>query len=292
MIFPSVSLIFITHNGLADTIDFLESVKNLNYPKEKIEQIMVDNASEDNSPQVVTQKYPYVLILTLDKNHGYAYAINRGIEKSQGEYIFILNNDVVLHPDCLKNLIESISQDKTVGAIGGKIYFKYQEKTFTSSGGYFNPWTTSVKQTLNPDDKDMRKIDWIHGCAILFPKKIIEAVGFWDEGFFLYFEDTDFCTRIKKAGYKILYYPKATLWHKVAQSAKKLPREEQRYYYSYSKFRYLLKNYHPLFLIPGLLTTFFYILYKRIFLKEKGPIYEWRAIRDNIKHLNELKRTG
>ncbi|OGK09221.1 hypothetical protein A2767_06780 [Candidatus Roizmanbacteria bacterium RIFCSPHIGHO2_01_FULL_35_10] len=172
------------------------------------------------------------------ENKGYAHGVNVGLKKAikDGyEYFCILNNDIYFKKDFIQNALNSIRKHST-SIIGGKIYYapgyEYHKDRYKKSdlgkviwyaGGSVD-WNHALTPHSGVDEIDrgqfntFKKVEFANGALVLFDKSVINKVGFWDESYFLYFEDADFCVRAKKAGVKIYYDPAIVIWHKVSQS--------------------------------------------------------------------------
>lgn len=180
--------------------------------------------------------------LYLDDNYGYAEGNNKGIEyalKNKAQYVFILNNDLELDADCLQNLFKRITENEGVGIVAPKIYFakgyefhksRYKKsdlgKVIWAAGGKID-WDNVYGSNIGVDEVDdgdfdhTREIDFASGAAMLISFESIEKVGgkVFNPDYFMYLEDMDFSIRVKKEGLKIVYEPKALVWHKVSQSS-------------------------------------------------------------------------
>lgn len=212
----------------------------LNYPQGKIEVVVVDNGSTDATPQKIKKDFPKIKLFPFKKNRGFAQAINFGAEKARGDYLFITNNDVVFTPDCLKILLEAFLESKKIGLVGPKAIHTDSQK-LAIAPFKVSPWLGyhSYDQS-NPDLK--REINYVSGCGMFTSSEIFKRLGGFDPDYFFYFEDLDFCLRLKKAGYKIIYEPRALIYHDYAQTAS-LQKPEEMFFQGYlSRFYCLFKN--------------------------------------------------
>jgi len=240
--YPSVSIIFPTYNGGKEPIECITSIKKLNYPKDKLEIIVVDNGSTDGSLAALRRfkiQDSRFKIIENKINLGFAKGVNLGIKKSHGDYIFIGNDDIVFEKNSLKNLVDYSLNHPGVGILGGKIFFKSHPKKISSSGYMMNKWTGSVY--VAPKPNKIKGPDWLQGCALLIPKKVLDELGLLDAEFTHFFEDYDLSIRAKRAGFKIIYLPSAIFWHRESTTANK--DKPKKYYHWYrNKFRFILKN--------------------------------------------------
>ncbi len=266
---PKVSIIFPTYNGWKDTKDCLISIKNLNYPREKVEVIVVDNASTDKTVSFIRKNFPWVKLLPQKKNLGFAKAINLGVKKNRSELILITNNDVVFEKDCLQALVKTLGDGPKIGAVGGRVYWKNQNK-ICIDGFRLNPYLGFHQFDLSGINRK-RECDWVAGTCLLTKRKLFLNLGGFDEEYFFYFEDIDFCLRLKDAGLKLLYTPKAIAHHGYGRTTFK-EKMEKIFFYGYrSRWRCLFKNASPLQIITS-----------SIFLLTIPPLYQSWLTRHNI----------
>lgn len=270
---PKVFIIILNWNGYKDTVACLDSLKNLDYPNYEI--IVIDNGSTDDStPQfkfLGGSDPPRFKLIENEKNLGFSGGNNVGIKyalENGAEYILLLNNDTIIEPSFLKELIKVGESNKEVGVLGPKILFAGEPNLIWSAGGKFS-WFASrginqrkYKETDSEEEKEPIEADYISGCALLIKREVIDKIGLLDNKFFLYYEDTDWNFRAKKAGFKVVYIPKAKIWHKVSLSVKKLSSPTVLYYDT--RNRLLLIQKHALFPIK----TLFYIWSFWFYLKQ------------------------
>lgn len=262
-----VSIIFPNHNGGKEPLECLSSIKKLNFPQNKIEVIVVDNNSTDSSPEEIKKRFPLVRLLKLKKNIGFARSINLGLRKAKGEYIFIGNDDLVFARDSLKNMLNYYLTEENIGVVGGKIFFKKFPQRIASCGFIMNKWTSHVYKAGNPDK--IKEPDWLQGCALLIPKRVLTTVGSLDPNFTLLFDDYDLCLRIKKAGFKVVYLPRAVFWHGESITVDK--NKPHKYYHWYkSKFYFILKQFPLINLISIVFLQIFIISPGRALIKRDG----------------------
>jgi GT2 family glycosyltransferase len=234
---PFVSVVMPNWNGKDDTLECLDSLRNLNYPKDRVEIIVVDNGSKDGSPEIIKEKfsamkqdgYSSLKLIELPKNVGAPAAINRGIENAQPDYdyVFKIDNDVVFDKESLRELVRVSENDENIGIAGGKVYFFENKRLIQSAGGKMNLWrgwaiTTGYKEMDIGQYEKVQEVDWICGAFMLLKKKTVEEIGLFDDIFFVYYDETDFAIRAKRANYKVLYTPYAMIWHKLSVAVQKI----------------------------------------------------------------------
>lgn len=227
-----IGLTTVNYNQYRLTREFLDSLATV----KDANQLSVFIADVSTKKEVFKiGKYPMKVVFQSLPNNGYAYGINQGtkyfIESGLDKFCAI-NNDIFFD----KNFsVEAYRGFEKADIFGGKIYYapgyefhkKYQEKEIGKIiwyAGGINDWKnvyTSHRGVDEVDNKQYEKFeetDFITGCMLFFNKKVVDNVGFWNEKYFLYFEDSDFCERAKNSGFKLFYNPKVIIWHKNAQS--------------------------------------------------------------------------
>jgi GT2 family glycosyltransferase len=185
------------------------------------EIIVVDNGSIDGSAKMVKEEFPKVKLIENSKNLGFAKAVNQGIRKAKGEYIFLLNPDTEIKRGTLKKLIEFAGKNPDAGVIGAKLL--NPNSSIQSSVYHFPTIWRAIKEfwfgqrgayeKYAPAGMEPVEVDAVTGAAMLIPRKTIEKIGLFDERYFMYFEDLDYCRRVKKAGLKVYYLPEARIIH-------------------------------------------------------------------------------
>jgi len=220
MVFPKVSIIVPTWNRKKDCLECLASVKKLVYPKKKFEVVLVDNGSIDGTVEAVKKRFPEATILALKKNYGFPGALNRGIKKTKGDYVLILQSDTVVEKNFLKNLIKVAEKSKLeIGAFGPKVYYYHQKNVINKAYGKINRKTLHLTN-VGKGEKDrgqydkIREVETTAFTGILIKREVFDKIGLLDERLFLYFEDVDFFLRAERAGYKFLFVPQARIWDK------------------------------------------------------------------------------
>jgi GT2 family glycosyltransferase len=222
---PLVYIILVNYNGYKDTIECVNSLKKINYNNYKI--ILVDNASSDDSAKILKQKLNDCEIIKSKKNLGFAGGNNLGIKYSldhKADYILLLNNDTIVEPQFLNNMLNSFSIGSKIGIVGCKIMYYSQKNIIWYGGGYID-WFKfiGVHYGMRQIDKgqcnNKKEMDFVTGCCMLVRREVFEKIGLLAEDYFMYFEDVDFCAKVKNAGFVIWYNPEAVIYHKVGLSS-------------------------------------------------------------------------
>lgn len=243
---PFVSVIIVNFNNKILLNNCLLSVFKSDYPS--FEVVLVDNASSDNSVDFVRSHFSNTnLVLIQNKvNLGFAGGNNVGIGSSRGEYLFFLNNDTEVDENWLKQSIKLMSSDPCIGACQCKLLRLKERKKFDGAGGYVDRFISPIiKGTQEYDygqyDQNY-EIFWAKGAAFAVKKKVLDEVGYFDNDYFLEYEETDLCWRIWLCGYRILFAPRSIVYHagSASISRKKL---KVYYYFHRNHIATILKNY-------------------------------------------------
>lgn len=215
---PQVSCIILNWNGWQDTIDCLDALKKCTYPG--LTTIVVDNGSTDDSVARIKVAHGEVLLVSCERNLGFAGGNNIGIRHALAhgaDYVWLLNNDAKAAPDALSALVAKALTDNRVGAVASICYYADKPSTVQAwAGARINLWIGYGRLSTLP-----REDNWFHslnGTSMLVARAAIEDVGLLDEGFFLYWEDTEFCLRLRKKGWHIAAAPDSKVLHKVNAS--------------------------------------------------------------------------
>jgi GT2 family glycosyltransferase len=207
--------------------------------------IVVDNGSTDDSVSRIRAAFPGILLLESRNNIGFAGGNNIGIRQALADgadYVWLLNNDTKPDPHALAELVAKALTDTKIGAVASICYYADAPSTVQAwAGARVNLWTGSTRLSMKP-----RRDEWFHalnGTSFLISRAAIENVGFLDESFFLYWEDTEFSLRLREKGWRIAAAPDSRVLHKVGASTGRNGLITDRYYVS-SGLR-LLSLYSP-----------------------------------------------
>src|SRR4030043_1371036 len=219
--FPKVAIILLNYNGLADTIECLESLEKVTYPNYELN--LVDNCSDGNDVEILREKYNHLydnLIEIKPKNLGFAggndFALRKLRNREDIDYFFLLSNDTTVKEDFLEILVQTAERDGKIGIVGPKIFFYEEPSKVWFSGGEIDWFRASfLEKKDNYFRKTPLKVRILQGCCWLVRKEVFNKIGYLDENYYLYFEDADFCTRAKKAGYLIVWEPNSIMYHKI-----------------------------------------------------------------------------
>ena len=226
-----VSIIIINYNTFQLTSECIRSV--IAFTKEiSYEIILVDNASTECDADIFREKFPEIILVKSQKNGGFAYGNNLGIEKASGEFILLLNSDTILTEGSISKTVEYADQNPNAGVIGCRMIFpdgdiQYTARRFRSIQWalldlfrfipMLIPYKSRAKLMLGKYFRHDENIncDWVNGAFFLFPKKILSRLpgNKLDDRFFMYGEDHLWCAQIKKLGYNILFFAGTTIVH-------------------------------------------------------------------------------
>jgi GT2 family glycosyltransferase len=232
---PAVSIIMLNWNGKNDTIECLNSLSCIDYPNYQI--ILVDNGSTDGLAEIVQGQFPDTVLLKNKENLGFAEGNNVGIRyvlsQQSPDYILLLNNDTVVAPSFLSELVKVGENYPEFGMLSPLIYwYTSPEKIWFYSGempqkeGYCDhkrlPEGETIENIIRGSDHVPKEYlddtDYLSGCALLVKSEVIRQIGLLDARFFSSYEDADWSIRCKKAGWKLAVVPSAKIWHKVTSS--------------------------------------------------------------------------
>ena len=219
---PLVYIIILSWNGKADTVECLRSLELLEYPNHKL--LVVDNASSDGTAEAVRKEFPGVELIVNERNLRFAGGNNVGISYAVARgahYVLLLNNDTVVDKALVRALVDVAESAPEIGMVGPKIYYYQDRNRLWYAGGNIDwkkgwMWHTGVREDDQGQYDTQRSTDFISGCCMLVKRSVIERVGAFDEAYYIYGEDVDWCVRASRAGFALQFAPDARLWHKLS----------------------------------------------------------------------------
>jgi len=254
-----ISIIVLNYNGIKDTIECLKSINNLKTDNISLETVVVDNNSTDNSQKKLSKMKNIHLIFN-KSNMGFSAGNNIGIKyalQKKSDFILILNNDTIVEKSLLFGLLKSVDLNdiispKILFAPGFEFHKKlYGKKDIGKiiwyAGGIID-WDNIIGKHIGVDIVDKgqynnaRETDYATGACMLIKSEVFNKIGLFDEKYFLYLEDMDFCVRAKFIGFKIGYEPSGVIWHKNAGSTGGSGSELQDYYFTKSRLLFSFKH--------------------------------------------------
>jgi hypothetical protein len=218
---PSVVVATLSWNRKIHTLEWLESLSRTDCGNYRV--LVVDQGSRDGSVDAVRARFPDAEIIENGRNLGYSRGFNVAMEHAFGQgadYVLIMNNDAVIDPETVKELVAVAEMDPRNGFVSGKVYHYFRPEEFQTVGTNTHPYLISGSQ-IGGGEIDRGQYDEIaereltDDMFLLIRRAVWERVGGFDPDYGLYGHDNiDWCLRVRKAGFKIMYAPKAKIWHK------------------------------------------------------------------------------
>jgi GT2 family glycosyltransferase len=229
----------------------LKSLARISYPNYEV--VVVDNASIDGSIEEIESNFPDVRIVKNSENLGYTGGNNVGMRYAldrAADYILLMNDDIIVSPNLVEELVKAFKcSSEKVGMTGPRIKCWPTTNRLYQQYGRTNYYLQLGCMDLNNATKPA-EVEWIYGTCALISREVVERVGFLDNNFFLYFEDADFCERVRKAGYKIVYVPSAIVYHDVSESFSGTMNPVELYYVTRNELLFARKHLNPLIFFP------------------------------------------
>jgi len=281
---PQAAIIVLNWNGCADTLECLGSLRRLDYPAR---HVVVDNGSVDESVRIIREKFPEVELIETGANLGYAGGNNVGIRamlERGAKYLVLLNNDTIMDPDALTKLIQAGESRPEAGIFGARIVayddperVLYAGAVEVSEGAYYS-FLTDCGNGAKGAGQELYPAPFVHGAGFMIRASMLAQIGLLDERYFLYFEETDFCSRARLHGHRIVVVPSATIRHKVSRSMGGEGSPLQNYFKTRNHL-YWARRYMP----PPATTS----LVRRTVFGVLGPGFDC-SLRDTIKDPRRL----
>ncbi len=248
---PLVCAVVLNWNSLDLTLDTLASLRRQSYPH--LRTIVLDNGSwnQREALGVIEATFPEARTTASRRNLGFAGGCNAGMRvalEMGADYLLLLNNDVLLDPKAIAELTAALEADAEAGAAGPLIFFASEPQRIwfaggaMQSGGRFLSRHKGLGRRLSTyPDLPPQETGWLAGTALLVKRSAVERVGMMDPAYFLYWEDVDWCYRLRRAGYRLLLVPRARIWHKVNATTSTLPSMGSVYYWERNRLRFIEK---------------------------------------------------
>jgi hypothetical protein len=238
----------------------LSSIYDNAHPPGGIEVIVVDNASTDDTVDMVRTQFPQVHLIANTDNRGFPAANNQGIARAQGRYILLLNPDTEVVDDALATLVAFADAHPDVGIVGpqllnddGSVQSSRRRLPTLTTALFESTWFQPLAPrrvleryyVLDRRDDQIQDVDWLYGAALMARREAVEQVGQMDEGFFMYSEELDWCRRFQEAGWRVVYLPTAQIIHYGGKSSEQVV-AARHIHFQTSKVRYFRKFHGPL----------------------------------------------
>lgn len=286
-----LTVIIPNYNGKHILKECFDSLENQNC---SFEVVIIDNASEDGSVNYIETNYPEYTLITNNENLGFAAAVNQGIKYSNTDYVFLMNNDVVLENNCLKTLLTCIEGEETIFAVASKM-LQYTNKNLIDDAGdeyTILGWTKKMGNG-KPSELFDGGVEIFSACAgaAIYRKSVFDIMGYFDENFFAYMEDVDIGYRARIYGYKCFYCPLAVVYHigsatsgSEYNSFKIRLAARNNIYVPYKNMPWPQLTLNTLFLLLGFLIKYIFFLKKR-----HGNDY-LHGLKDGITSLDKINK--
>jgi GT2 family glycosyltransferase len=289
---PLISIIVLNWNGSDCIVECIESIEQTSY--NNFEIIVVDNASTDASPAIIKNKFPLVRLLSLEKNLGYAAGNNRGFTYAKGKYIATVNNDVVVTPDWLRQPIEFLENDPTVGIIACRQMNYHNHETIDCLYSYplpsllFQPMGNGKQYSSLALYAAPGYVIGAGGASAIYRKILLDSLCGFDERYYSYHEESDLCMRAFLSGWKCIYAPSAVVYHRGSFSFNR-KKKQFAFYHERNRIWFIYKFYPFVFVLKNVFWIL--LMQLRVFrvfiIKRKVGIIFFNGI---ISGFAELKR--
>lgn len=233
-----VSIILVNYNGEDFIEECLDSLRQIDYPKENYEVILVDNASKDNSVKLVKENFPEVKLIKSDKNLGFPGGCNLGVDVAKGEYLVFLNTDATVDKFWLNELVDTISSDERIGACSSQVLYASNKTIINTVGGFWSvlgiPGSLGEGK-IRDSYKNGTLISSPTGASMIIKSDVYRAIGGFDNDYFLYCDDADIGWRLWNRKMKVVFVSSSIVYHRVTASLKGLGKKTfSEWYYFYS----------------------------------------------------------
>ena len=233
---PLVAIILINWNNYQDTLECIDSIQKSTY--KNIYIIVVDNNSQNNSVQILNENAKDIKLILSSENTGFTGGNNIGIAyatKVNADFILVLNNDTLIEKTAIEKLVHASKDHNDVGIFTPKILFHPDRHLIWSAGTIYDKkklmgLNYGYKKNDSSELDETRDLDYAVGCALLIRSSVIKKIGVLTEDYFATWEDVDFGLRAKQAGFRILYIPSSTIWHKESSSSGGMDSPQYVYY--------------------------------------------------------------
>lgn len=223
-----------------------------------LEVIVVDNASADQTVSTLAERFPWVQVQANQDNAGFSRGNNQALARSHGRWLLFLNPDTDVQPGALAAMLGFAQAHAGVGVVGPRLVYPdgraqssrrrfptlltmFWESTLLEQWWPHNPWARRYRLEDAPDSA-VQRVDWLVGACLLISRAVMDQVGGWDEGFFMYSEELDLCRRIANAGWQVVFTPQAVVIHHEGKSSEQIVAARHLRFQA-SKVRYVRK-YH------------------------------------------------
>ncbi len=239
---PFVVALVLNWNNLPDTLECVDSVRGSDYSNLAV--WVVDNGSREDPSAVLHERHPDLRVLRNPRNLGYGGGNNLGLRCAIDEgatYILLLNNDVVVAPDCVRRLVDATEAECRIGMATPRVFYYDRPSEIYWDGGVID-WERGDAPHGSrglPVEGGIVRSEWLNGCSLLVRAAAIREIGLLDERYFLYFEDADWSIRAARRGWTNAVVLKARAWHKVHRSTGGFANPAVRFYYFRNRYLFV-----------------------------------------------------
>ncbi len=251
---PLVSIITVNFNQPTLTGELIESIRRNSY--KNVEIYVVDNASKESPAAYFADRYPEVCYIESKENLGFAGGNNLAVARAKGDYLFFINNDAEMTDGCIEKLLEAFVVHASIGIVSPLLCYFDQKGAdgrpdlIQYAGATLVHPATGRNQIIGEKELDSSQFDrlqptgYAHGAAMMVPRSVLEKVGPMFEGFFLYYEELDWCAAIRRAGYEIFIEPRARIYHKESATVGAMS-PLKTYYINRNRILFMRRNASP-----------------------------------------------
>jgi GT2 family glycosyltransferase len=257
---PTVTVVLVNYNGKDYLERCLGSLRDLEYPQERLEIVFVDNNSKDGSVEYVREAFPEARVVVNDTNTGFSPAVNQGARLGTGRYLALLNNDAEADPRWLVEAVQVLEMEDRVACVASKI-LRDDRETIDYAGGqmafYGHGFAKGNKELDTGEDGPNRPTLFASGGAMIARRQLFLETGGFDESYFAFFEDVDFGWRLWVLGHDVLYVPRSKVYHRHHGTIERFGYPRERYLLERNALATVFKNYGDDMLartLPGTLT--------------------------------------
>ncbi len=298
-----VAIIVITHNGKHHLKECFESLTNQTY--KNFDCYLLDNASTDGSAEYVKENFPWVKIIRLKRNYGFAEGYNYAVKKINADYVGFLNDDTKVDPKWLEELVKAVKVDKNIVAVGSKILFYDKPNVIAHAGGKKTPIGAGLDIGFGLKESSysegQKYAGFVCGAAMLIRKNIFEELGGFDKDYFAYLEDVDLCWRAWLRGYKTIYVPTSIAYHKYGGSWGKRSSPFRIFFTQKNRLANIIKNFELINVIKGFaislifdfIRIFSFIIKKNLifYILLYANIYFLKQLPKNLEKRKKIQKT-
>jgi GT2 family glycosyltransferase/glycosyltransferase involved in cell wall biosynthesis len=242
---PTVTVVAVNHDGREDLARCLASVLEQDYPEDRVEVVLIDNASTDGSVAMVRERFPEVQVVVNDVNVGFSPAVNQGARLGNGEILALINNDAVAAPTWLRELVRPLVVHDHVRCTGGLVLDATGEKVDFAGGelSFYGHGFAAHREEAPPRDLTTEPTIFVTGASLATPREFFLDVGGFDEDYFAFFEDVDYGWRVWVLGYETWFVPASVLYHRHHGTIERFGYPRERYLLERNALATIFKNY-------------------------------------------------